>query len=81
MMLIMNKMDIFTAKLSVSPLTTCFPEYRDENTPSAAADYVIARFLSLLPPHLNSRAWCTNATDMDQMHGALFIVRQAINLF
>ncbi|KAJ7333442.1 guanine nucleotide binding protein, alpha subunit [Mycena albidolilacea] len=81
-MLIMNKMDIFTAKLSVSPLTTCFPEYRDENTPSAAADYVIARFLSLLPPHLNSRAWCTNAIDMDQMHGVLqamgeFILRHS----
>ncbi|KAJ6555931.1 G-protein alpha subunit-domain-containing protein [Mycena capillaripes] len=68
--LIMNKMDVFTSKLAVSPLSTCFPEYRGANASGAATEYCIKRFLSLLPEQLSSRAWCTTAIDADQMAGA-----------
>ncbi|KAJ6555937.1 hypothetical protein B0H19DRAFT_1151590 [Mycena capillaripes] len=68
--LILNKMDLFTSKLAVSPLSTCFPEYRGANAPGAATEYCIKRFLSLLPEQLSSRAWCTTAIDADQMTGA-----------
>ncbi|KAF8179576.1 guanine nucleotide binding protein, alpha subunit, partial [Mycena galopus ATCC 62051] len=71
--LIMNKMDIFTLKLLTSPLTLCFPEYQGENTPNAAAAYCITQFMSLLPdqPYGARQAWCTSAIDVDQMQGIL----------
>ncbi|KAJ7155623.1 guanine nucleotide binding protein, alpha subunit [Mycena filopes] len=73
--LILNKYDLFTAKLPHVPFTACFPEYTGPNEPGPAAAYCIERFGHLYrvfrvrSPSLSS--WCTNALDRDQMRGPL----------
>ncbi|KAJ7620808.1 G-protein alpha subunit-domain-containing protein, partial [Mycena polygramma] len=65
--LVLNKMDLFTSKLASSPLSAHFPEYRGARTPAAAAEYCTDRFLSLLPQRFDRRAWLTTAIDGAQM--------------
>ncbi|KAJ7607290.1 G-protein alpha subunit-domain-containing protein [Mycena polygramma] len=65
--LVLNKMDLFTSKLASSPLSAHFPEYRGARTPAAAAEYCTDRFLSLLPQRFDRRAWLTSAIDGAQM--------------
>jgi hypothetical protein len=67
----MNKLDLFTEKLASIPFTVCFPDYSGPNEPVPAAAYCIQRFSFLTsgPGRRDIRGWCTNALDVQQMHG------------
>ncbi|KAJ7780382.1 G-protein alpha subunit-domain-containing protein [Mycena olivaceomarginata] len=69
----MNKLDLFTEKLTCVPFTVCFPDYSGPNEPVPAAAYCIQRFSFLAsgPGRKDIRGWCTNALDVEQMHGPL----------
>ncbi|KAJ7893341.1 hypothetical protein B0H14DRAFT_3671819 [Mycena olivaceomarginata] len=69
----MNKLDLFTEKLACVPFTVCFPDYSGPNEPVPAAAYCIQRFSFLAsgPGRKDIRGWCTNALDVEQMHGPL----------
>ncbi|KAJ7924715.1 G-protein alpha subunit-domain-containing protein [Mycena leptocephala] len=69
----MNKLDLFTEKLASMPFTVCFPDYSGPNEPVPAAAYCIQRFSFLAsgPGRRDIRGWCTNALDVEQMHGPL----------
>ena len=46
MVLFLNKKDVFDQKIKYSPLTTCFPEYKDEGEqPNFAENYVAETFV------------------------------------
>ena len=46
MVLFLNKKDVFDKKIKYSPLTTCFPEYKDEGgQPNFAENYVAETFV------------------------------------
>ena len=42
--LLLNKKDLFEAKIKTSPLTICFPEYSGENTYEETSVYIRAKF-------------------------------------
>ncbi|XP_075258769.1 guanine nucleotide-binding protein G(i) subunit alpha-1-like [Convolutriloba macropyga] len=45
--LFLNKMDLFEAKIELSPLTKCYPEYAGENTYNEAGRYIQVKFENL----------------------------------
>jgi len=45
--LFLNKMDLFEAKITKSPLNKCFPDYTGANTYNEAAEYVQLKFEAL----------------------------------
>ncbi|KAJ7670914.1 hypothetical protein DFH06DRAFT_1125201 [Mycena polygramma] len=64
LILLMNKLDLFTEKLALV-------SGPNESVPAAA--YCIQRFSFLAsgPGRRDIRGWCTNALDVEQMHGPL----------
>jgi guanine nucleotide-binding protein G(i) subunit alpha len=45
--LFLNKMDLFEVKITKSPLTVCFPEYKGNSTYDEAAQYIQQKFEAL----------------------------------
>lgn len=45
--LFLNKIDLFKAKLPTSPLNVTFPDYKGGDNPDVAGDFLVAKFLEL----------------------------------
>ncbi|OCF36875.1 guanine nucleotide-binding protein subunit alpha [Kwoniella heveanensis CBS 569] len=74
--LFLNKIDLFRAKLPVSPLSNTFPEYRGGSNYDAACSFLLEKFVSLNKnPSKSIYAHYTDATDTK----ALSFVISAIN--
>ncbi|WVF71460.1 hypothetical protein IAT40_006264 [Kwoniella sp. CBS 6097] len=74
--LFLNKIDLFRAKLPVSPLSDTFPEYRGGTNYDAACSFLLEKFVSLNKnPSKSIYAHYTDATDTK----ALSFVISAIN--
>ncbi|WVR07038.1 hypothetical protein IAU60_004077 [Kwoniella sp. DSM 27419] len=74
--LFLNKIDIFRAKLPVSPLSNTFPEYRGGANYDAACSFLLEKFVGLnKTPTKSIYAHYTDATDTK----ALSFVISAIN--
>jgi guanine nucleotide-binding protein subunit alpha len=52
-MLFLNKVDIFKAKIPLSPLENYFPDYGGGDDPNKAAKYILWRFLQCNRNKLN----------------------------
>ncbi|KAJ7489697.1 guanine nucleotide binding protein, alpha subunit [Mycena galericulata] len=67
--LVMNKMDLFATKLTQSPLSAHFPDYRGADEPIAASEYLIARYTPCSSDNdrRDLRVWRTSAIDSDLM--------------
>ncbi|KAJ7454350.1 guanine nucleotide binding protein, alpha subunit [Mycena galericulata] len=72
--LVMNKMDLFAAKLTRSPLATHFPDYRGAEEPIAASGYLITRFTTCWSDNVRRDAQVCRAStiDSDLMPGMWF---------
>ncbi|KAJ7710228.1 guanine nucleotide binding protein, alpha subunit [Mycena metata] len=79
---VFNKFDLFTEKLTRIPFTACFPDYTGPNEPAAAVEYCTQRFQALYGVfgvrQRNIRTWCTNCLDVDQMGVTLQEIMQSI---
>ncbi|XP_053552677.1 guanine nucleotide-binding protein G(i) subunit alpha-3-like [Bombina bombina] len=62
-LLFLNKKDLFEQKISQTPLTICFPEYRGSNTYEEAAAFIQEQFESQCGPERRVFTQFTCATD------------------
>ncbi|PVU90305.1 hypothetical protein BB559_004694 [Furculomyces boomerangus] len=71
--LFLNKMDLFKAKLPKSPLKDYFPGYTGENDVDSAGEYILRRFVSLNQSDTKQiYTHFTCATDTNQIKFALY---------
>ncbi|GAD96551.1 G protein complex alpha subunit GpaB [Paecilomyces variotii No. 5] len=76
--LFLNKVDLFRAKLSRSPLSNYFPDYSGGNDVNRAAKYLLWRFNQVNRAHLNLYPHLTQATDTTNIRLVFAAVKETI---
>ncbi|KAI0470169.1 G protein alpha subunit [Xylaria cf. heliscus] len=76
--LFLNKVDIFKAKLPRSPLGNYFPDYSGGNDVNKAAKYLLWRFNQVNRAHLNLYPHLTQATDTSNIRLVFAAVKETI---
>ncbi|KAK3071794.1 Guanine nucleotide-binding protein alpha-2 subunit, partial [Teratosphaeriaceae sp. CCFEE 6253] len=76
--LFLNKVDLFRAKLAKSPLVNYFPEYSGGNDVNRAAKYLLWRFNQVNRAHLNLYPHLTQATDTSNIRLVFAAVKETI---
>lgn len=76
--LFLNKIDIFTEKLPVSPLENYFPDYTGGNNIKKAAKYILWRFTQLNRNNLTIYPHITQATDTSNIRLVFAAVKESI---
>ncbi|KAI1434529.1 G protein alpha subunit [Xylaria sp. CBS 124048] len=76
--LFLNKVDIFRAKLPRSPLGTYFPDYSGGEDVNKAAKYLLWRFNQVNRAHLNLYPHLTQATDTSNIRLVFAAVKETI---
>ncbi|KAF2760646.1 guanine nucleotide binding protein, alpha subunit [Pseudovirgaria hyperparasitica] len=76
--LFLNKVDLFKAKLARSPLGTYFPDYSGGNDVNRAAKYLLWRFNQVNRAHLNLYPHLTQATDTSNIRLVFAAVKETI---
>ncbi|KAI8378389.1 putative guanine nucleotide-binding protein alpha-3 subunit [Blakeslea trispora] len=77
-MLFLNKVDIFKAKISGSPLERYFPDYGGGDDANKAAKYILWRFLQCNRNKLNIYPHLTQATDTSNIRFVFAAVRETL---
>lgn len=76
--LFLNKVDLFRAKLPKSPLSEYFPDYTGGNDVNRAAKYLLWRFNQVNRAHLNLYPHLTQATDTSNIRLVFAAVKETI---
>lgn len=76
--LFLNKVDLFRAKLAKSPLGGYFPDYSGGNDVNRAAKYLLWRFNQVNRAHLNLYPHLTQATDTSNIRLVFAAVKETI---
>jgi len=76
--LFLNKVDLFRAKLGRSPLNRYFPDYSGGNDLNRAAKYLLWRFSQVNRAHLNLYPHLTQATDTSNIRLVFVAVKDTI---
>ncbi|KAK1907632.1 G protein alpha subunit [Pyrenophora teres f. teres] len=76
--LFLNKVDLFKAKLARSPLGNYFPDYSGGNDVNRAAKYLLWRFNQVNRAHLNLYPHLTQATDTSNIRLVFAAVKETI---
>ncbi|KAK5112336.1 G protein alpha subunit [Meristemomyces frigidus] len=76
--LFLNKVDLFRAKLKKSPLQTYFPDYSGGDDVNRAAKYLLWRFNQVNRAHLNLYPHLTQATDTSNIRLVFAAVKETI---
>lgn len=76
--LFLNKVDLFKAKLGRSPLGHYFPDYSGGNDVNRAAKYLLWRFNQVNRAHLNLYPHLTQATDTSNIRLVFAAVKETI---
>ncbi|KAI9691969.1 MAG: Guanine nucleotide-binding protein alpha-2 subunit [Bogoriella megaspora] len=76
--LFLNKVDLFKAKLGKSPLGRYFPDYSGGNDVNRAAKYLLWRFNQVNRAHLNLYPHLTQATDTSNIRLVFAAVKETI---
>lgn len=76
--LFLNKIDVFTEKLSYSPLENYFPDYTGGNDIKNAAKYILWRFNKLNRNQVNIYPHLTQATDTSNIRLVFAAVKETI---
>ncbi|KAL8894323.1 MAG: hypothetical protein Q9207_008519 [Kuettlingeria erythrocarpa] len=76
--LFLNKVDLFKAKLARSPLGSYFPDYSGGNDANRAAKYLLWRFNQVNRAHLNLYPHLTQATDTSNIRLVFAAVKDTI---
>lgn len=76
--LFLNKVDLFRAKLAKSPLGSYFPDYSGGNDVNRAAKYLLWRFNQVNRAHLNLYPHLTQATDTSNIRLVFAAVKETI---
>ncbi|MCJ1249507.1 Guanine nucleotide-binding protein alpha-2 subunit [Trapelia coarctata] len=76
--LFLNKVDLFKAKLGRSPLGNYFPDYSGGNDVNRAAKYLLWRFNQVNRAHLNLYPHLTQATDTSNIRLVFAAVKDTI---
>ncbi|KAK3630572.1 Guanine nucleotide-binding protein alpha-2 subunit [Elasticomyces elasticus] len=76
--LFLNKVDLFRAKLKKSPLATYFPDYSGGDDVNRAAKYLLWRFNQVNRAHLNLYPHLTQATDTSNIRLVFAAVKETI---
>lgn len=78
--LFLNKIDLFSQKLSRSPLNEFFPDFQGGDNYEAACDYLLSRFLSLNRSQASKQVYAhfTCATDTNQIKFVLTAVEDIL---
>ncbi|KAF2719280.1 G-protein alpha subunit [Polychaeton citri CBS 116435] len=76
--LFLNKVDLFRAKLAKSPLGNYFPDYSGGNDVNRAAKYLLWRFNQVNRAHLNLYPHLTQATDTSNIRLVFAAVKETI---
>ncbi|KAL9120176.1 MAG: hypothetical protein Q9187_003267 [Circinaria calcarea] len=76
--LFLNKVDLFKAKLGRSPLGSYFPDYSGGNDVNRAAKYLLWRFNQVNRAHLNLYPHLTQATDTSNIRLVFAAVKDTI---
>ncbi|CEP15845.1 hypothetical protein [Parasitella parasitica] len=77
-MLFLNKVDVFKAKIAGSPLENYFPDYGGGNDPNKAAKYILWRFLQCNRSKLNIYPHLTQATDTSNIRFVFAAVKETL---
>ncbi|KAG2212723.1 hypothetical protein INT47_000700 [Mucor saturninus] len=77
-MLFLNKVDIFKAKIAGAPLENYFPDYGGGNDANKAAKYILWRFLQCNRNKLNIYPHLTQATDTSNIRFVFAAVRETL---
>ncbi|KAI8878864.1 guanine nucleotide binding protein, alpha subunit [Backusella circina FSU 941] len=77
-MLFLNKVDFFKAKIPMSPLEDYFPDYGGGNDPNKAAKYILWRFLQCNRNKLNIYPHLTQATDTSNIRFVFAAVKETL---
>ncbi|KAI6244786.1 Guanine nucleotide-binding protein alpha-3 subunit [Erysiphe necator] len=76
--LFLNKVDLFRAKLARSPLSNWFPDYSGGNDINRASKYLLWRFNQVNRAHLNLYPHLTQATDTSNIRLVFAAVKETI---
>ncbi|RKF53855.1 Guanine nucleotide-binding protein alpha-3 subunit [Golovinomyces cichoracearum] len=76
--LFLNKVDLFRAKLARSPLSNYFPDYSGGNDINRASKYLLWRFNQVNRAHLNLYPHLTQATDTSNIRLVFAAVKETI---
>ncbi|CAD6501234.1 BgTH12-01487 [Blumeria graminis f. sp. triticale] len=76
--LFLNKVDLFRAKLARSPLSNYFPDYSGGNEINRASKYLLWRFNQVNRAHLNLYPHLTQATDTSNIRLVFAAVKETI---
>ncbi|KAI8643293.1 G-alpha protein subclass III [Parasitella parasitica] len=77
-MLFLNKVDVFKAKIAGSPLKNYFPDYGGGNDANKAAKYILWRFLQCNRSNLNIYPHLTQATDTSNIRFVFAAVKETL---
>ncbi|GAN11045.1 guanine nucleotide-binding protein subunit alpha-3 [Mucor ambiguus] len=77
-MLFLNKVDVFKAKIAGSPLENYFPDYGGGNDANKAAKYILWRFLQCNRNKLNIYPHLTQATDTSNIRFVFAAVKETL---
>lgn len=77
-MLFLNKVDVFKAKIGVSPLENYFPDYGGGSDANKAAKYILWRFLQCNRNKLNIYPHLTQATDTSNIRFVFAAVKETL---
>ncbi|KAG1053792.1 hypothetical protein G6F46_006250 [Rhizopus delemar] len=77
-MLLLNKVDIFKAKLTVSPLENYFPDYGGGADANKAAKYILWRFLQCNRNKLSIYPHLTQATDTSNIRFVFAAIKETL---
>ncbi|KAI7889932.1 small G-protein GPA3 [Mucor mucedo] len=76
--LFLNKIDLFRAKLPRVPLNRFFPDYSGADNPGKAAKYILWRFTQTNRANLNIYPHVTQATDTHQIRHVFAVIKETI---
>ncbi|KAI5307041.1 hypothetical protein KEM56_005434 [Ascosphaera pollenicola] len=76
--LFLNKVDLFRAKIERSPLSNYFPEYSGGNDPNRAAKFLLWKFTQVNRAHLTLYPHLTQATDTSNIRLVFSVVKETI---
>ncbi|KAI5295754.1 Guanine nucleotide-binding protein alpha-2 subunit [Ascosphaera acerosa] len=76
--LFLNKVDLFRAKIDRSPLGKYFPEYSGGNDPNRAAKFLLWKFTQVNRAHLTLYPHLTQATDTSNIRLVFSVVKETI---
>lgn len=76
--LFLNKIDVFTEKLPLSPLENQFPDYMGGNDINKGAKYILWRFTQMNRAGLNIYPHLTQATDTSNIRLVFAAIKETI---